>query len=56
MSRGWKEKRLGEVIKLEYGKPLSKDKRTLSGKYPVYGANGEKIEPMNFTMIDTVLL
>lgn len=42
MNREWKEKSLGEVIKLEYGKPLSKDKRTLSGKYPVYGANGEK--------------
>jgi len=42
MNSEWKEKRLGEVIKLEYGKPLSKEKRTLSGKYPVYGANGEK--------------
>ncbi len=42
MSCEWKEKRLREVIKLEYGKPLSKDKRTLSGKYPVYDANGEK--------------
>lgn len=42
MNRRWKEISLGEVIKLEYGKSLSSDKRTLSGKYPVYGANGEK--------------
>lgn len=38
----WEEKKLGEIIKLEYGKPLSDDKRTPDGKYPVYGANGEK--------------
>ena len=42
MKKGWEEKKLGEVIKLEYGKPLPKDKRTSNGKYPVYGANGEK--------------
>ncbi|KJJ83525.1 restriction modification system DNA specificity domain-containing protein [Candidatus Omnitrophus magneticus] len=38
----WEEKSLGEIIKLEYGKPLSDDKRIPDGKYPVYGANGEK--------------
>ncbi len=38
----WEEKNLGEVITLEYGKPLPDDKRTPDGKYPVYGANGEK--------------
>jgi len=32
---------LGEVLKLEYGKPLPDDKRNPNGKYPVYGANGE---------------
>jgi len=38
----WEVKKLGEVLKLEYGKPLDKNKRKLNGKYPVYGANGEK--------------
>lgn len=39
---GWEEKTLGEVIKLEYGKPLDPTKRNPNGKYPMYGANGIK--------------
>lgn len=35
--------KLGEVIRLEYGKPLPDSKRKLDGAYPVYGANGEKM-------------
>lgn len=42
MKQGWEVKKLGEVIALEYGKPLSDDKRIADGKYPVYGANGLK--------------
>jgi type I restriction enzyme S subunit len=42
MKKGWEVKRLGDVLKLEYGKPLSDEKRTPDGLYPVYGANGEK--------------
>jgi len=42
MKKNWETKKLGEVIKLEYGKPLPDAKRTLQGAYPVYGANGEK--------------
>jgi len=38
----WEEKKLGEIIKLEYGKPLPNSKRKSDGVYPVYGANGEK--------------
>jgi len=38
---GWKVERLGDVIQLEYGKPLDASKRSEDGKYPVYGANGE---------------
>jgi type I restriction enzyme S subunit len=38
----WEIKKLGEVIKLEYGKPLPKESRDESGKYPAYGANGVK--------------
>ncbi|MBL7105465.1 MAG: restriction endonuclease subunit S [Bacteroidales bacterium] len=40
MKQGWKIKKLGEVLSLEYGKPLSKEKRIHKGLYPVYGANG----------------
>lgn len=42
IKQGWEVKKLGEVLKLEYGKPLSDEKRKLNGKYPVYGANGQK--------------
>jgi type I restriction enzyme S subunit len=38
---GWKVEKLGDVIQLEYGKPLDASKRSEDGKYPVYGANGE---------------
>lgn len=37
-----KETSLGKVLKLEYGKPLPEEFRSMSGRYPVYGANGEK--------------
>ena len=40
--KGWEVKKLGEVITLEYGKPLDKYKRIDKGQYPVYGANGIK--------------
>lgn len=39
---GWEEKQLGDFLKLEYGKPLDKKYRKENGKFPVYGANGEK--------------
>ena len=42
MRKEWEIKKLGEIIKLEYGKPLDNSKRKPNGKYPVYGANGEK--------------
>lgn len=38
----WEVKKLGEVIQLEYGKPLADFKRKPDGMYPVYGANGVK--------------
>lgn len=38
----WKDKSVGEVLRLEYGKPLDDANRKPDGKYPVYGANGEK--------------
>ncbi len=41
MKGGWTKKKLGEILKLEYGKPLSREKRKDNGRYPVYGANGE---------------
>jgi type I restriction enzyme S subunit len=39
--KGWEEKKLGDILKLEYGKPLPDNKRKPDGMYPVYGANGE---------------
>ena len=42
MKNGWKEISIGEVLKLEYGKPLDEKHRHPNGRYPVYGANGEK--------------
>jgi type I restriction enzyme S subunit len=39
---GWKEKPVGEILRLEYGKPLDEAFRKPDGRYPVYGANGEK--------------
>jgi type I restriction enzyme S subunit len=34
--------RLGEIIRLEYGKPLPENDRNSSGPYPAFGANGVK--------------
>ncbi|MCA6069715.1 MAG: restriction endonuclease subunit S [Endomicrobium sp.] len=44
----WEMKKLGSVITLEYGKPLSHTKRFIDGLYPVYGANGEKTRTNDF--------
>jgi type I restriction enzyme, S subunit len=41
-SDDWEKKKLGEVIKLEYGKPLNESRRKADGLYPMYGANGIK--------------
>ncbi len=40
--KGWQNKTIGEILKLEYGKPLDRTERKSDGCYPVYGANGEK--------------
>lgn len=39
---GWSRMSLGDVLRLEYGKPLPKDRRSSDGAYPAFGANGEK--------------
>jgi type I restriction enzyme S subunit len=38
----WPLKRVGDILALEYGKPLDEADRTPDGLYPVYGANGQK--------------
>jgi type I restriction enzyme, S subunit len=38
--KGWNEKHVSDIIEIEYGKGLTKNKRKTSGKYPVYGSNG----------------
>ena len=42
MLNAWKSLNLGEVVALEYGKPLAPEDRNPTGLYPAYGANGEK--------------
>jgi type I restriction enzyme S subunit len=42
MRNGWKAAAIGEVLQLEYGKPLDESDRKPDGRFPVYGANGEK--------------
>ena len=42
MKKGWQEKSVGDILQLEYGKPLDEADRKPDGRYPVYGANGEK--------------
>jgi len=41
MKAGWQETSVGEILQLEYGKPLDASDRIPDGRYPVYGANGE---------------
>jgi len=42
LPEGWEVRPLGEVVRLEYGKPLDPADRTPTGLYPAYGANGVK--------------
>jgi type I restriction enzyme S subunit len=42
MTALWQSKRVGDILQLEYGKPLDQVHRKAGGLYPVYGANGEK--------------
>jgi type I restriction enzyme S subunit len=42
MTARWRECVIGEIIQLEYGKPLDDIDRKANGRFPVYGANGEK--------------
>jgi type I restriction enzyme S subunit len=37
----WQPRKIGEVIRLEYGKPLPIEDRRTEGAYPAFGANGE---------------
>lgn len=45
---GWIEGTIGEILKLEYGKPLDAKDRSADGKFPAYGANGEKTRTDKF--------
>lgn len=44
----WRKCTLGEILSLEYGKPLPPRNRDPDGLYPVYGANGEKTRSNEF--------
>jgi type I restriction enzyme, S subunit len=45
---GWEVKQLGDVLKLEYGKPLPQEDRDDNGAYPAYGANGVNCRSSKF--------
>ncbi len=38
----WAVRKISDILKLEYGKPLPKEDRDNEGNYPAYGANGVK--------------
>jgi type I restriction enzyme S subunit len=40
LPKGWMHTRLGDILTLEYGKGLRKDRRQSQGNVPVYGSNG----------------
>lgn len=40
MTANWQARPLGDVLKLEYGKPLPEEERAENGAFPAYGANG----------------
>lgn len=42
MRKGWRKQKLGDVVTLNYGKPLPTDKRCAEDGFPAYGANGVK--------------
>ena len=42
MKKDWRSVTVGNILQLEYGKPLPEGDRVDDGMYPVYGANGEK--------------
>lgn len=42
MRAEWRERSLGDILQLQYGKPLDDADRKPDGEFPVYGANGEK--------------
>ena len=37
---GWEKVTIGEILKLEYGKPLPQEDRCIKGGFPAFGANG----------------
>jgi type I restriction enzyme S subunit len=48
MRKGWSQKSVGDILQLEYGKPLDEADRKPNGRFPVYGANGEKARTDKF--------
>lgn len=48
MNPAWIEVSLGDVLRLEYGKPLDERERKPDGRFPIYGANGEKARTDRF--------
>jgi type I restriction enzyme, S subunit len=56
MKGTWRQQRLGDVLRLEYGKPLDSSERKADGLYPVYGANGEKARSDKYLVNQTSII
>ncbi len=56
MRKDWEVKKLGDIIKLEYGKPLPDHKRVIDGIYPIYGANGIKGRTNEFYVEEATII
>ncbi len=56
MNTVWREKPVGEILQLVYGKPLDVIHRKTDGLYPVYGANGEKDRSDRFYVDKTSII
>lgn len=55
LPRGWANVTLGDILVLEYGKSLPKDRRQ-DGKYPVFGSNGVIGYHNNFLLDGPVII
>ncbi|CAI4158199.1 Type I restriction-modification system, specificity subunit S [Alteromonas macleodii] len=52
----WVKQKIGDILTLEYGKPLDKSLRKAGGKYPAYGANGIKCLTDEFLFDDKTII
>ena len=56
MRKGWVTTKLGDVLTLEYGKPLPELDRSPDGEFPAYGANGVLCRTNRFYRSETSII